>query len=61
MATELDPVKRQAEVDDAMRRVQEDYGSIPLHQQTIVWAAKKNVDIVQPADNRIFMRWVNVH
>ena len=61
MATELDPVKRQAEVDDAMRRVQEDYGSIPLHQQTIVWAAKKNVDIVQPADNRIFMRWVNIH
>ena len=61
MAVELDPKKRQALIDDAMRRVQDDVGSIPLHQQTIVWAAKKTVDIVQPADNRIYMRFVNVH
>ena len=61
MASETDQPKRQAMIDEAMRHVQEDVGSIPLHQQTIVWAAKKNIDIVQPADNRIFMRWVKVN
>ncbi len=61
MASEFDQTKRQAMIDEAMRHVQEDVGSIPLHQQTIVWAAKKNIDIVQPADNRIFMRWVKVN
>ena len=61
IGVELDPVKRQGEIDAAMKQVQDDFGSIPLHQQTIAWAAKKNIDIVQPADNRIQMRWVHVN
>jgi peptide/nickel transport system substrate-binding protein len=61
MAVELDPAKRQAEIDQAAKIVQDDVADIPLHQQTIVWAAKKNIDIVQPADNRIAMRWVHVN
>jgi len=61
IGVELDQTKRQAMIDDAMKTIQDDYGVIPLHQQTIVWAAKKNIDIVQPADNAIKMRWVTVH
>jgi peptide/nickel transport system substrate-binding protein len=61
IGVELDKTKRQAEIDEAMKTIQDDVGTIPLHQQTIVWAAKKNIDIVQPADNRIQMRWVTVH
>ena len=61
MAVELDPAKRQTMIDDAMKIVQADVGTIPLHQQTIVWAAKKNIEITQPADNRISMRWVKVN
>lgn len=61
IGVELDQKKRQAMIDDAMKTIQGDYGTIPLHQQTIVWAAKKNIDIVQPADNRIQMRWVKVN
>ncbi len=61
IGTELDKTKRQAEIDEAMKTIQADYGTIPLHQQSILWAAKKNIDIEQPADNRITMRWVHVN
>jgi len=61
VAVELDMKKRNAMIDEAMKTIQEDYGTIPLHQQTIVWAAKKNIDIVEPADNAIQMRWVKVN
>jgi len=60
MAVELDTAKRQAMIDEAMKTVQEDYATIPLHQQTIVWAAKNNIELTQPADNYFPMRWVNV-
>ncbi len=60
IAVELDMKKRSAMIDDAMKTIQDDVGTIPLHQQTIVWAAKKNIELVQPADNTFPMRWVNV-
>ena len=60
IAVELDQTKRQAEIDEASKLVQADFGYIPLHQQTIVWAAKQNIDLTQPPDNTIPMRWVTV-
>ncbi len=60
MATELDTTKRQAEINEASKLVQADFAYIPLHQQTIVWAARDNIDVSQPPDNTIPMRWVKV-
>jgi peptide/nickel transport system substrate-binding protein len=60
IAVELDKAKRDAMIDEAAKIVQDQVGFIPLHQQTIVWAAKENIDLTQPADNSFPMRWVRV-
>jgi peptide/nickel transport system substrate-binding protein len=58
---ELDPKKRLAMIREAMKIHKEEFGHIPLHQQTVVWAARKNVDLVQQADNNFQLRWVKVN
>ena len=40
--------------------VQHDLPVIPLHQQVIVWAAKQNIELAQPADNAFPYRYVRV-
>jgi peptide/nickel transport system substrate-binding protein len=60
IAHELDKEKRQELIDEAARIVQEDVATIPLHQQVIVWAARANVDVVQPADDAFYLRWVKM-
>ncbi|MBN8891637.1 MAG: ABC transporter substrate-binding protein [Rhodospirillales bacterium 70-18] len=60
IAEELDPARRQAMIDEVATQVQQDVGYIPLHQQGITWAAKTNIELVQPADNYFPMRWVRV-
>ena len=58
---EIDPAKRQAQIDEVTKIVQAELPYIPLHQQGLTWATRKNIDLVQPADNTIPMRWVQVH
>ena len=60
MAHELNKDKRQELINEAARIVQEDVATIPLHQQVIVWAARDTIDLVQPADNAFYLRWVKV-
>jgi peptide/nickel transport system substrate-binding protein len=60
MSHEIDKEKRQELINEAARIVQDDVATIPLHQQVIVWAARDNVDLVQPADNAFYLRWVKV-
>jgi peptide/nickel transport system substrate-binding protein len=60
IATELDPAKRQAMIDEVAKIVQDEVGFIPLHQQRITWAAKDDIELTQPADNYFPMRWVRV-
>jgi peptide/nickel transport system substrate-binding protein len=38
----------------------DDFAYIPLHQQALVWAARKNIDLVQRADNSFPLWFVNV-
>ncbi len=38
----------------------DDVATIPLHQQTIVWAARSNIDLVQLADDSFPLRFVTV-
>ena len=60
IATETDVKKRNAMIAEAMKIHQDDIGHIPLHQQALAWAMKRNVDLVQLADNYMFIKWVTV-
>ncbi|MGZ9032740.1 MAG: ABC transporter substrate-binding protein, partial [Burkholderiaceae bacterium] len=60
VATETDVKKRNAMIAEAMKIHQDDVGHIPLHQQTLAWAMKKSVDLVQLADNYMYLKWVSV-
>ena len=60
MAVETDPAKRQQDILDASKIAQDEVATIPLHQQTVVWAAKTNVDLQQLPDNTFPLRYVRV-
>jgi peptide/nickel transport system substrate-binding protein len=60
MAVETDREKRQAMIEEALRIHTEQVGHIPLHQQTVVWAARKNIQLQQLADNWFPLRFVRV-
>ena len=60
IAVETDKAKRQAMIEEASALVREEVPAIPLHQQTVVWAAKSNVQLQQLADNTFPLRFVTV-
>ena len=60
IAVETDPAKRQAMIEAASKIAHDDAATIPLHQQTVVWAAKANIDLQQLADNTFPLRYVQV-
>ncbi len=55
IASEIDDGKRTAMIREGMKLHQDDIGHIPLHQQTLSWAVRKGVTVVQLPDN--FMPW----
>jgi peptide/nickel transport system substrate-binding protein len=57
---ETDKTKRDAMIAEATKLYVNDYAYIPLHQQAVVWAARKNVSVVQLADNSFPLRFVTV-
>jgi peptide/nickel transport system substrate-binding protein len=60
IALETDSGKRDAYVREATRIHLDQVGHIPLHQQALVWAMRKNIDVVQQADNFFPLRYVIV-
>jgi peptide/nickel transport system substrate-binding protein len=60
MEQETDVGKRMAMIAEATKLYVDDYAYIPLHQQAVVWAARKNVDLVQLADNTFPLRFVKL-
>jgi peptide/nickel transport system substrate-binding protein len=60
VATETDQTKRTSMIREAMRIHQDEIGHLPLHQQALAWAMKKNIDTVQLADNFMFLKWTVV-
>ena len=60
IAVETDREKRLSLINEAATVLQKDFGYIPLHQQTLAWAAKDTVTLVQPADNYFPLRYVRV-
>ncbi len=60
MKQEVDQKTRNDLIERALVLSHEDVSHIPLHNQVIPWAMKKNVTLVHRADNRIDMRLVKV-
>jgi peptide/nickel transport system substrate-binding protein len=60
IGVETDQAKRFAMIGQSIEILQKDVATVPLHQQVIVWAAKTNVELAQPADNFFPYRLVQV-
>jgi peptide/nickel transport system substrate-binding protein len=58
---EVDQKTRNALIEQALVLSHQDVAYIPLHNQVIPWAMKKNIDMYHRADNRIDMRAVKVN
>ena len=59
--TETDQAKRDVMIAEALELHAQDVGHIPLHDQVIPWAMKKNIDVLHRADNRLVVEWVNIN
>lgn len=60
ISVEPDEEKRDELIDQAAKLIQGDVAYIPLHQQVIVWAMKKSVDVAQQADNNFQYRFIEM-
>jgi len=60
IASELDQKKRDAMIAEVFKIHSDEVGHLPLHQQALAWGMKKNVDLVQLADNINLLKWVVV-
>jgi peptide/nickel transport system substrate-binding protein len=60
MAVETNVAARQRLVEEANRIHLEQVGHLPLHQQTVIWAARSNVQLQQSADNWFPLRFVRI-
>ncbi len=58
--SETDQARRQAMITEAFKIHGDEVGHIPLHQQALAWGMKKNVSVVQLADNFMPYRYVTV-
>ncbi len=58
--TETDDAKRTAMIHEALAIFAKDFGAIPLHDQIIPWAMKKNVNVLHRADNRLVIEWIKI-
>jgi peptide/nickel transport system substrate-binding protein len=58
--SETDEAKRNTMIAEAFKLHADDFGHIPLHQQALAWAMKKNVDLVQLPDNFMPYKWIVV-
>jgi peptide/nickel transport system substrate-binding protein len=58
IGSETDAAKRNSMIAEAFKIHSDDIGHLPLHQQALAWAMKKNVDLVQLPDNFNYLRWI---
>ncbi|WP_144639013.1 ABC transporter substrate-binding protein [Bordetella genomosp. 13] len=58
--TETDTAKRDADIHKVLEIHAKEFGHIPLHDQVIPWAMRKNVSVVHRADNRLVADWVKI-
>ncbi|MES2100332.1 MAG: ABC transporter substrate-binding protein [Pseudomonadota bacterium] len=58
--TETDKAKRDEMIREAFKIHTDDVGHIPLHQQALAWAYKKNVTLTQLPTNYMYFKWVTM-
>ncbi|MDN2567822.1 ABC transporter substrate-binding protein [Aquibium sp. A9E412] len=58
---ETDTDKRNAMIGEAFEIMTSETSHIPLHQQSLVWGKRSNVDIVQRPDNQVLFYWATVN
>jgi peptide/nickel transport system substrate-binding protein len=58
---ETDAPVRSRMLTEALQLSNDTVSHIPLHDQVIPWAMKKNVELVHRADNRVDMRLVKIN
>jgi peptide/nickel transport system substrate-binding protein len=58
--SETDQAKRNALIKEAFDVHAADVGHLPLHQQSLAWAMKKSITLVQLADNFMPYKWVTL-
>ncbi len=61
IGSETDLKKRTEMIHEALKIHQDEVGHIPLHQQALNWAMKKNVDLVQLPNNDMIWKFVKVN
>ncbi|WP_404932846.1 ABC transporter substrate-binding protein [Piscinibacter sp. HJYY11] len=59
--SETDQAKRNAMIKEAFEAHAADIGHLPLHQQALAWAMKRNIELVQLADNYMPYKYVVVN
>ncbi|MCW5261424.1 ABC transporter substrate-binding protein [Verminephrobacter eiseniae] len=60
IASELDLAKRNQLITEAVAIERNDVSHIPLHQQPVIWAAKKGIDLRQSPDNQLRLWLITV-
>ncbi len=61
IGSETDLKKRGEMIHEALKIHQDEVGHLPLHQQALNWAMKKNVDLVQLPNNDMIWKFVKVN
>lgn len=61
IASETDQAKRNAMIREAMKIHQDEVGHLPLHQQALNWASRKNIDMVQSPGNEMPWKYIKVN
>ncbi|WP_295813061.1 ABC transporter substrate-binding protein [uncultured Nitratireductor sp.] len=61
IVVETDPAKRDELIHQAYTILTEETSHIPLHQQSLVWGKRTNIDIVQRPDNQVLFYWAKVN
>ncbi len=60
IAVEVDAEKRMKMLHEAHKIHKEEFGHIPLHQQALAWGVRDFVDIKQPANDSVWLRYVKI-
>ncbi|GGJ39761.1 ABC transporter substrate-binding protein [Neoroseomonas lacus] len=56
-----DETQRRALIREALLIEKREVAHVPLHQQPVVWASRRNIDLAQSPDNRLRLRYVQVN
>ncbi|MCW5256568.1 ABC transporter substrate-binding protein [Verminephrobacter aporrectodeae] len=59
--SENDKTRRNALIREAFELHAADIGHLPLHQQVLAWGVKRNVQLVQMADNTMQFKWMRIN